>query len=159
MFKSIETQMRNFLEGFYEVVPKRLISMFTDKELELLISGCPEIDVADLRDNTEYVNYVATQQLIVWFWECLSEMDQKHLAMFVQFVTGTSKVPLGGFVNLMGMRGPQKLNIHRCHGEDRLPTAHTCFNQLDLPVYSSKAQLQRKMMQAITEGNEGFGFV
>lgn len=30
-----------------------------------------------------------------------------------QFVTGTSRVPLGGFRELMGMRGPQQFSIHR----------------------------------------------
>lgn len=113
MHKSIEKQLENFLAGFYEVIPKRLISIFSDKELELLISGCPEISVADLKNNTEYVNYVPSHQNIIWFWELMHELDQKHLAMFVQFVTGTSRVPLGGFANLMGMRGLQKLNIHK----------------------------------------------
>jgi len=42
---------------------------------------------------------------------------------------------------------------------DRLPTAHTCFNQLDLPDYPSEEVLQKKLLQAICEAHEGFGFV
>jgi len=49
-----------FLEGFYDIIPKRLISIFNEQELELLISGLPNIDIEDLRTNTEYHKYQAT---------------------------------------------------------------------------------------------------
>lgn len=157
--KLIEKQLNVFLSGFHELIPSRLIAIFDDKELELLISGSPTINLNDLRDNTEYHNYTKNSQQIIWFWETLEEFDQNRLATFVQFVTGTSRVPLGGFKNLMGMRGPQKFSIHKAFGENRLPSAHTCFNQLDLPNYSSKEQLRAKLLQAITEGKEGFALV
>lgn len=41
--------MDNFLEGFYELIPKDLISIFNYKELELLISGLPNFDLEDLK--------------------------------------------------------------------------------------------------------------
>ena len=37
--KSIQEQIDAFLKGFYEIVPKDLIKLFSDSELELLISG------------------------------------------------------------------------------------------------------------------------
>lgn len=40
---------------------------------------------------------------------------------------------------------------------NRLPTAHTCFNQLCLPDYESYEQFERALIIAISEGNEGFG--
>lgn len=43
-----------FLDGFWELVPRDLLALFNDHELELLISGLPDIDIADLRANTEY---------------------------------------------------------------------------------------------------------
>ncbi len=42
--------------------------------------------------------------------------------------------------------------------ENRLPSAHTCFNQLDLPEYESKEVLQERLLMAIHEGATGFGF-
>ncbi len=74
-----------------------LISMFNDNELELLISGLPDIDVEDLRANTEYQNYSPASPVIQYFWEVVRELDREDLALLVQFVTGTSKVPLDGF--------------------------------------------------------------
>lgn len=41
---NIKAQIDAFLEGFYELVPKELISIFNFKELELLISGLPDFD-------------------------------------------------------------------------------------------------------------------
>ena len=42
--------------------------------------------------------------------------------------------------------------------EEHLPVAHTCFNLIDLPVYTSKEQLRKKLLHAI-EHTEGFGLV
>ncbi|KAF8819368.1 HECT-domain (ubiquitin-transferase) domain-containing protein [Cardiosporidium cionae] len=155
---AIREQLDSFLSGFHELIPPSLISIFDDKELELLISGMPEIDLDDLQKNTEYHNYTPESQVVQWFWEVLEEFDQNKRAAFLQFLTGTSRVPLEGFRNLMGMRGPQRFSIHREYGDERLPSAHTCFNQLDMPEYSSKERLRAKLLQAITEGKEGFGF-
>lgn len=51
------SQLRAFLEGFYDIVPKKLVSIFDEQELELLISGLPKIDIDDLKANTEYHKY------------------------------------------------------------------------------------------------------
>jgi hypothetical protein len=89
----------------------------------------------------------------------LREFSQEQKAWFIQFVTGTAQVPLDGFKALIGMRGPQKFSVHKANGTDRLPSAHTCFNQLDLPDYPSEEVLSKKLLQAISEAHEGFGFV
>jgi E3 ubiquitin-protein ligase HUWE1 len=68
-------------------------------------------------------------------------------------------VPLEGFRALQGMRGLQKFNMHKAYGGlNALPTAHTCFNQLDLPMYTSEAQTRERLLYAVKEGSEGFGF-
>lgn len=51
--------MDAFLEGFYDIIPKQLISIFNEQELELLISGLPDIDIEDLKANTEYHKYTS----------------------------------------------------------------------------------------------------
>ncbi|KAL8462223.1 hypothetical protein ACS0TY_033325 [Phlomoides rotata] len=156
---AIRPQINSFLEGFNELVPRELISIFNDKELELLISGLPEIDLADLKANTECTGYTAASNVVQWFWEVVEGFNKEDMARLLQFVTGTSKVPLEGFKALQGISGPQKFQIHKAYGApERLPSAHTCFNQLDLPEYSSKEQLQERLLLAIHEASEGFGF-
>lgn len=58
------TRLGAFLEGFYDIIPKRLISIFNEQELELLISGLPNIDIEDLRANTEYHKYQANSMQV-----------------------------------------------------------------------------------------------
>ncbi|KAL3508356.1 hypothetical protein ACH5RR_027757 [Cinchona calisaya] len=156
---AIRPQITSFLEGFNELVPRELISIFNDKELELLISGLPEIDLDDLKANTEYTGYTAASCVVQWFWEVTRGFNKEDMARLLQFVTGTSKVPLEGFKALQGISGPQRFQIHKAYGApERLPSAHTCFNQLDLPEYTSKEQLQERLLLAIHEASEGFGF-
>ncbi|KAK9047491.1 hypothetical protein V6N11_053333 [Hibiscus sabdariffa] len=156
---AIRPQINAFLEGFSELIPRELISVFNDKELELLISGLPDIDLDDMRANTEYSGYSAASPAIQWFWEVVQGFSKEDKARLLQFVTGTSKVPLEGFSALQGISGSQKFQIHKAYGStDHLPSAHTCFNQLDLPEYLSKEHLEEKLLLAIHEANEGFGF-
>ncbi len=159
MTGAIRKQLSAFLEGFYNIIPRRLISIFNEQELELLLSGLPTVDVDDLKANTEYHKYQPGSLQIVWFWRALRSFDQTDKAKFMQFVTGSSKVPLQGFAALEGMNGPQKFQIHRDdRSTDRLPSAHTCFNQLDLPAYETYDKLRTYLLKAVQECSEGFGF-
>jgi len=65
---SVKDQLENFLRGFYDIIPAELISIFNEQELELLISGLPDIDVDDWKANTEYHNYTPSSPQIQWFW-------------------------------------------------------------------------------------------
>jgi len=67
-------------------------------------------------------------------------------------------VPLEGFQSLQGADGIKKFNIYKAYGSHLLPSAHTCFNQLDLPEYESEDIMREKLLIAIREGSEGFGF-
>ena len=129
--------------GFYEIIPKDLITIvscllsmdkhllralqFNEQELELLISGTPDIDVDEWRAATEYNGYTASDPNIVWWWRALKSFNREERAKVLSFATGTSRVPLNGFLDLQGVQGVQKFSIHRAYGDpDRLPQAHTC---------------------------------
>lgn len=58
-------RLNSFLEGFYEIIPRHLISIFNEQELELLISGLPNVDIDDLKANTEYHKY-QSNSVQVW---------------------------------------------------------------------------------------------
>lgn len=155
---SVVEQMNNFITGFHEIVPKDLVTIFDEQELELLISGLPEIDVADWQSNSSYNNYLPSLEQIQWFWRAVKSFDNEERAKLLQFATGTSKVPLNGFKGLRGANGECKFSIHRDYGStERLPSLHTCFNQVDLPAYESYETLRGLLLLAITEGHEGFG--
>jgi E3 ubiquitin-protein ligase HUWE1 len=73
------------------------VSIFDPQELELLISGLPDIDLEDLRAHTEYQGYKSTDPVISFFWSVLRSFSQEEKALFLQYVTGTSKVLLAFF--------------------------------------------------------------
>lgn len=60
--KRIAPQMEAFLAGFYELVPEALVNVFDERELEMLIGGLAEIDVADWRKHTDYRGYNPTDE-------------------------------------------------------------------------------------------------
>ncbi|KAF7288667.1 hypothetical protein HMN09_01372700 [Mycena chlorophos] len=159
LYSSIKDQIESLSSGFYEIIPKELITIFNEQELELLISGTPDIDVDEWRSATEYNGYTSSDPNIVWWWRALKSFNRDERAKVLSFATGTSKVPLGGFTELQGVQGVQRFSIHRAYGDsDRLPQAHTCFNQIDLPQYSSYEMLRQQLLLAIIEGGEGFAF-
>ena len=88
---AIKKQLAALREGFFEVIPREYIQIFNEQELELLISGLPQIDVEDLRLNTEYHKYTPQSLQMQWLWRALRSFDQADRARFLQFVTGTSK--------------------------------------------------------------------
>lgn len=156
---SVHEQLEQFLTGFHDVVPAELIAIFNEQELELLISGLPDIDVDDWKNNSEYQNYTASSPQIQWLWRAVRSFDKEERAKLLQFVTGTSKVPLNGFKELEGMNGFSRFNVHRDYGsKERLPSSHTCFNQLDLPEYESYDSLRSHLYTAMTAGSDYFGF-
>ena len=161
LYDAIKPQVESFKKGFGEVIPLKLISIFDYRELELVISGLPTIDISDLKRNTLYENYNEETPIIKYFWEILETFDNDERAEFLQFVTGSSKVPMEGFGALQGIGGVNKFKISKVFEKDfdRLPTAHTCTNQLDLPEYPSKEILNERLVFAIKEGKVGFGFV
>ncbi|KAI9021182.1 hypothetical protein DFJ74DRAFT_607013, partial [Hyaloraphidium curvatum] len=155
---AIRQQIDAFLSGLHDVIPAALLGIFNEQELELLISGMPDIDIDDWKNNTEYQNYNPSSPQIQWFWRAVRSFSQEERAKLLQFVTGTSKIPLEGFAHLQGSNGVQKFQIHRdFSGASRLVSSHTCFNQLDLPAYESYEQLRQALLIAINE-TSGFGW-
>uniref|UniRef100_A0A8C9KP72 E3 ubiquitin-protein ligase NEDD4 n=1 Tax=Panthera tigris altaica TaxID=74533 RepID=A0A8C9KP72_PANTA len=152
----IQKQMAAFKEGFFELIPQDLIKIFDENELELLMCGLGDVDVNDWREHTKYKNgYSMNHQVIQWFWKAVLMMDSEKRIRLLQFVTGTSRVPMNGFAELYGSNGPQSFTVEQWGTPEKLPRAHTCFNRLDLPPYESFEELWDKLQMAI-ENTQGF---
>lgn len=65
------------------------------------------------------------------------------------FLTGSDRIPI------LGMKSLKLVIQPTSGGEHYLPVAHTCFNLLDLPKYTSLETLRGKLLQAI-DHNQGF---
>ena len=82
------TQLEALLRGFHAVVPRDCVAIFDPLELELLISGLPEIDLDDLKRYTEYHGYKSSDPAIERLWRVLDKFSKEEKALFVQFTTG-----------------------------------------------------------------------
>uniref|UniRef100_A0A668AXT9 E3 ubiquitin-protein ligase n=1 Tax=Myripristis murdjan TaxID=586833 RepID=A0A668AXT9_9TELE len=141
--RGVEGQTKAFLDGFNEVVPLQWLQYFDEKELEVMLCGMQEVDLQDWQRNTVYRHYTRNSKQIIWFWQLVKEVDNEVRLRLMQFVTGTCRLPLGGFAELMGSNGPQKFCIEKVGKDTWLPRSNT-----DL--------LKEKLLFAIEE-TEGFG--
>ena len=65
----VQDQLNAFIEGFHEMIPKELVNVFDERELELLIGGISEIDMDDWKKHTDYRSYKEDDEVIIMFWK------------------------------------------------------------------------------------------
>uniref|UniRef100_A0A8C9U0T3 HECT-type E3 ubiquitin transferase n=1 Tax=Scleropages formosus TaxID=113540 RepID=A0A8C9U0T3_SCLFO len=149
----IEAQFLALQKGFNEVIPQHLLKSFDEKELELIICGLGKIDINDWKANTRLKHCTPDSNIVKWFWKAVESFDEERRARLLQFVTGSSRVPLQGFKALQGSAaGPRLFTIHQIDAStNNLPKAHTCFNRIDIPPYEHYDRLYDKLLTAIEE--------
>uniref|UniRef100_A0A673MJA2 E3 ubiquitin-protein ligase n=1 Tax=Sinocyclocheilus rhinocerous TaxID=307959 RepID=A0A673MJA2_9TELE len=150
--RGIEAQFLALQKGFNEVIPQHLLKAFDEKELELIVCGLGKIDINDWKSNTRLKHCTPDSNIVKWFWRAVESYDEERRARLLQFVTGSSRVPLQGFKALQGAAGPRLFTIHQIDAStNNLPKAHTCFNRIDIPPYEGYDKLYDKLLTAIEE--------
>ncbi|XP_073688701.1 apoptosis-resistant E3 ubiquitin protein ligase 1 isoform X2 [Garra rufa] len=152
----VREEVEHFLKGLNELVSENLLAIFDENELELLMCGTGDINVQDFKAHAVIVggSWHFREKVMKWFWAVVSSFTQEELARLLQFTTGSSQLPPGGFNTLC-----PSFQIIAAPTHSTLPTAHTCFNQLCLPTYDSYEELHKLLKLAISEGSEGFGML
>lgn len=98
--------------------------------------------------------YTGKEDIISWFWEVAESFDDVQRRQLLQFWSGSDGMPAEGY----GSMDPafHIVSVERMYDPNdttaRLPAAHTCFRQLDLPRYVSCEELREKILCAITIG-------
>ena len=144
-------QTEAFLRGFRELIDMKWLSMFSEPELQLLISGEDKpLDVNDLRKHSQLKGFYSTSSTVRRFWRVLKGFEVSHQKQLLRFVTSCERAPRLGFASLNPPFCLQCVSISK--DDERLPTAATCFNTLKLPTYSSEKVMREKLIRAITSG-------
>ncbi|RQM26024.1 hypothetical protein B5M09_003029 [Aphanomyces astaci] len=158
MLTSISPQLASLIKGIYSVIPLEMLSVFDHQELELLMCGIPDVNVDDWKAHTTYIGNDCDPQVIEWFWDVVTDFTTEQRARLLQFTTGSARVPVQGFKTLTMNDGRICLfAIQGIRKEECLyPRAHTCFNRLDLPMYSSKKDLETALTMVIKMEVTGF---
>ncbi len=98
--------------------------------------------------------YTGKEDQISWLWQALETFDDTQLRALLQFWSGSDGMPAEGFGNIDPAF--HIVAVDRMYDRNdrtaRLPAAHTCFRQLDLPRYRSYDELREKTITAITMG-------
>ena len=148
-------QIYAMCEGFRAVVGHSVLlsTLVTPPQLEQIICGVEEpLDVAAVRKcaKTNGWNEEEEQTYLAAFWQVVQELSEEEKNRFAQFVSSSTRMPLKGWSHF-------EIQIQKNgEGDERLPTAYTCFHLILLPLYSSPEVLRTRLMQAINE-TQGFG--
>ncbi|RKP06495.1 hypothetical protein THASP1DRAFT_18424 [Thamnocephalis sphaerospora] len=155
----VAAQIRAFRSGFDKVFPMEDLRCFEPAELALLLGGGAEdwsyeTLTETLRADHGYTMNSATVRNLI---ELMTEFDTDERRLFLQFITGSPRLPIGGFKSLQPpftiVRKPSE---HPLAANDYLPSVMTCVNYLKMPEYTEKQVMKLRILQAIQEGQGSF---
>ncbi|EXJ92998.1 E3 ubiquitin-protein ligase TRIP12 [Capronia epimyces CBS 606.96] len=155
----VRSQIEAFQAGFSQVFSYSSLKAFTPDELVMLFGRVEEDwSIETLMDSVKADHgYNMDSKSVKNLLQTMSELNPAQRRDFLQFVTGSPKLPIGGFKSLTPMFTVVcKPSEPPYTSDDYLPSVMTCVNYLKLPDYSSQAVLKERMFVAIREGQGAF---
>ncbi|XP_065295505.1 probable E3 ubiquitin-protein ligase HERC4 isoform X2 [Dermacentor albipictus] len=150
---SVKHCFEAFSQGFYKVCSSKVLDLFHAQELMVLVVGSENYNWNELEKNAEYKDeFHKNHPTVKMFWRVFHSLDYEEKKKFLLFLTGSDRIPILGMSEIKVVLQPMKVD------DSHLPVAHTCFNLLDLPMYSSEAVMREKLRLAI-QNAQGFGLV
>jgi E3 ubiquitin-protein ligase TRIP12 len=184
LVEGVSRQMESLREGFESVFPLQNLRVFQPEELEAVFCGSPRDSIAgwDIKTLMECCKpdhgYTPDSRAIRFLFEVLSSYDREEQRMFVQFLTGSPRLPVGGkwtravarreshysmyeFVSGFKALSPPLTVVRKTlepnmNPDDFLPSVMTCVNYLKLPDYTSIEVMRLKLHLAASEGQHSF---
>ncbi|OHT05278.1 hypothetical protein TRFO_27040 [Tritrichomonas foetus] len=155
----LELIRTRFIEGFSTVFHHNAWNLLDAREWRRLIAGEDvSITMKDLKDYVEISHgYHKDSPQISMLFEVLTEFDNSQKSLFVKFITGSERLPIGGLASLQPQLAVAKrIDDSVDNPDDSLPSVMTCTNYFKLPPCSSKKMMKEKILKAITEGQGAF---
>lgn len=158
--EGVSRQFDSFRDGFESVFPLNHLQYFYPEELDQLLCGS-KADPWDVKTLMECCRpdhgYTHDSRAVKCLFEILSSFDHEQQRLFLQFVTGSPRLPVGGFRSL----NPPLTIVRKTfesteNPDDFLPSVMTCVNYLKLPDYSSIEIMREKLLIAAREGQQSF---
>ncbi|XP_066454263.1 E3 ubiquitin-protein ligase TRIP12 isoform X1 [Eleutherodactylus coqui] len=158
--EGVSRQFDSFRDGFESVFPLNHLQYFYPEELDQLLCGS-KADPWDVKTLMECCRpdhgYTHDSRAVKFLFEILSSFDHEQQRLFLQFVTGSPRLPVGGFRSL----NPPLTIVRKTfesteNPDDFLPSVMTCVNYLKLPDYSSIEIMREKLLIAAREGQQSF---
>jgi E3 ubiquitin-protein ligase TRIP12 len=157
--QGVRRQMEAFQVGFSQVFSYSSLKAFTPNELVMLFGRVEEDwTIETLMDSVKADHgFNMDSKSVKNLLQTMSELSQEQRRDFLQFVTGSPKLPIGGFKSLTPMFTVVcKPSEPPYTSDDYLPSVMTCVNYLKLPDYSNQEILKDRLGWAIKEGQGAF---
>ena len=168
----IDPLIRAFKMGFNKVFKIESLKCFTNKELEEIICGCDDEawDYDNLMENIIPDHGFDKNSLMYkGLLQIMIKMNNLERKTFLQFVTGSPRLPIGGknffkYFYYLGFKNlspklsvvMKKLVNESENPNDFLPTVMTCQKNMKIPNYSNVEILNERLFLAMYEGNNAF---
>ncbi|XP_069474403.1 E3 ubiquitin-protein ligase TRIP12 isoform X5 [Ambystoma mexicanum] len=158
--EGVSRQFDSFRDGFESVFPLSHLQYFYPEELDQLLCGS-KTDTWDVKTLMECCRpdhgYTHDSRAVKFLFEILSSFDSEQQRLFLQFVTGSPRLPVGGFRSLNPPLTIVRKTFESTENPDEfLPSVMTCVNYLKLPDYSSIEIMREKLLIAAREGQQSF---
>ncbi|KAK9701863.1 Ubiquitin fusion degradation protein 4 [Basidiobolus ranarum] len=155
----VTKQIEAFRSGFDTVFPSKHLKTFSADELVMLFGQAEEDwSPSTLLDAIRADHgYTPDSLSIKYLVEIMSSFTSKERREFLRFVTGSPRLPIGGFKSLTPrftvVCKPNELPLTP---DDYLPSVMTCVNYLKMPNYTSQDVMKSKLDTAMKEGQGSF---
>ncbi|KAL8909117.1 MAG: hypothetical protein Q9171_005183 [Xanthocarpia ochracea] len=155
----VQRQVDAFRTGFSQVFAYSALKAFTPSELVMLFGRVEEDwSIETLLDSIKADHgFNMDSKSVRNLLQVMSELSPPERRDFLQFVTGSPKLPIGGFKNLTPMFTVVcKPSEPPYTSDDFLVSVMTCANYVKLPDYSTIHILRKRLLTAIHEGQGAF---
>jgi hypothetical protein len=164
LYEEVQEQAFAFSRGLREIIPVGLLSLFSAPELQCLLGGGPAVDdltLADWKNHCEYDLETRQNGLekshvrVNWFWEAVEAMSPSDRADVWRYATGKRQPPKrseGGCGSLVPKFNLVAIDSRAEINDGALLKAATCYNQLQLPCYSSAQITAQQLRRSVQEG-------
>lgn len=157
--EGVWSQIQSFAAGFSTVFPIDSLKVFYPEELRQIF-GATEEDWSEETVAEAIVanhGYTKSSHSVIRLVKILSNFDKHQRRHFLQFLTGSPRLPIGGFKSLR----PQFTVVKKdpesnLKSDDYLPSVMTCALYLKLPDYSLIEIMRSQLLRAISEGANSF---
>lgn len=145
---SVKSAYEAFRRGFFLVCDPYSVQLFRPEELQGVMVGSENYDWTALKQKTVYKpEYHAEHPTIRMFWEVFEELNEEQKKDFLWFLTGSRRVPIFGL-------GQIQMNVRMKHVindsiDNHFPESLTCHSILELPLYSTKKVMKKRLTEAI----------
>jgi hypothetical protein len=139
-----DKQVAAMSKGLLDVVPSRVLQLFSASQVEILIAGNPNFDM-DLWKKQTDASSISPRTLAL-FWQVMESLTPQEQSGFVRFAWGRSRLP-----------GAKEFTVKMklTAGSSALPIAHTCFFSVEMPDYKTAEEMRHGLLTVINFGCGG----